>query len=370
MIKRFEPAAQGFSIVKSVSKGLRTDYHRGPKDRFVALAQLQEAKAMADYLAEQLTGGDGLVAAKPEAGNLEAPTAYDQAAALWAYSSLHLALTDADLPLYSRLPDATPVAQKNLGRADALFKAMARVRPDGPRDVAAAIEAYGWYAAATTSPDARTQATARVGELGQRLADAPKTTVDEFGFAVYGLGEAARLTKRPDLSQAAQRLFFTDMERLWDAKAGVYAPQSGSSKYGYTPERTGGVLAAIHSIRWFHRPGVGSSWDPALAEERYRAFFTNVIVRSGFQQAHAIPLAVNPAYLQQEPQSYFTAPSIPLSIEGDKPYGTCPVYAAEAVFESGRWQVTDRTFHTAPAMFLSTVSTWHHGSRPDGFAPV
>jgi hypothetical protein len=367
MVKRFEPAAQAFTIVKAVSKNLRTDYHRTAKDRFIALVQLQEAKAMADFLAGELTGSNGLVAAKAEGGELEAPQAYDQATALWAYSSLALALTDPDLPLYSQLPDAGPDAQKLMSRADALFQAMAELQPESARDLALSIEAFGWYAAATRHPGFRAEALDRVSRLGQRLAELPKQTLDDLAFAVYGLSEAARLSGRAEWSQAAQRLFFEEMERLWDAEAGVYAAEGEAGEYAYTPERVGAVLAAIHSVRLFNRPGAGASWDPALADRRYVTFFGNAVVRSGLQQAHAIALAVNPAYLEEEPRSYFTAPTVPLSIEGDPPFGTCPVYAAQITADSG---VADRTFRTAEAMFLSIISTWHHTAQPDGFVPM
>jgi hypothetical protein len=370
MVKRFEPAAQAFTIVKAVSKGLRTEYHRQGKDRFIALVQLQEAKALAGFLAKSLTGKDGLVAARNEGAALEPPNAWDQAAALWAYSSLSLALTDSDLPLYSRLPTSASEAAGFSTLGDSLFRAMAGIEPGGVRDVAVTIQAYGWFAAATRDAKLRGEALRRTALLGRRLAAMPKNKFDDLAFAVYGLGEAARLSGDQGLARQAQRIFFEQMEKAWDPVVGAYAPEPGSTAYSYSPERVAAVLAAIHTIRLFNRPGVGSPWDPSLADRRYAAFFTNVVVKSGLQQAHAIPLAVNPIYAKAEPRSYFTAAITPLSTEGDGRYGLCPVYAARVVFDDKQWTVTDRTFRPAGAMFLSVVSTSRRGADPDGFIPL
>lgn len=325
---------------------------------------------MAGFLAKALTGKDGLVAAKDERGDLGAPNAWDQAAALWAYSSLSLALIDPDLPLYSRLPTSAAEAAEFSTRGDSLFRAMAKIEPDSVRDVALTIEAYGWFAAATPDAKLRSEALRRTGRLARRLSGMPKDDLDDLAFAVYGLGEAARLSGEQGLSQQAQRIFFEQMERAWDPDVGAYAPEPGAASYSYGPERVAAVLAAIHTIRLFHRPGVGSPWDPSLPDRRYAAFFTNVVVKSGLQQAHAIPLAVNPVYAKAEPRSYFTAATTPLSTEGDGRYGLCPVYAARVVFDDKQWRVTDRTFRPAEAMFLSVVSTSNRGGDPDGFIPL
>jgi hypothetical protein len=368
LVKRFEPAAQAFTIVKVVSEDLRTAYHEYPKDRFIALVELQEAKAMADFMAQELTGANGLVAPKPEGGSLAEPRAYDQAAALWAYSALADALRSPDLPLYSQLPDAAADAERYAGHADALFRSMARLHPAGARDLALTIQAYGRYAVATRNAQSRSEAQARVAALARQLMQAPRPKLDDLAFATYGLGEAAQLSGDPTLSTAARRIFFGEMEPLWDPEAGVYAPEAGARRYVYTPERTAAVLAAIHTIRRSYRPGTGEPGGAERMDRRYREFFENAVVRSGMQQAHAIPLAVHPAYLEREPRSYFTALTVPLSIsiEGHGPYGTCPVYAAEIAFEDGRWIVTDRMFRTADAMLLSILST---GTADGALAP-
>lgn len=370
MDQRFEPAAQAFTIIKATSKGLRTEYHRGGKDRFIALVQLQEAKAMAQFLKQELTREEGLVAAKAEGGDLESPNPYDQAAALWAYSSLSLALSDPDLPLYSELSGSASEAREFALLADALFDSMTALSPQNVKDMAITIEAYGWYAAATGKHQARREALTRAARLGEQLMTAPKAMLDDLAFAVYGLGEAARLSGDPKFSKSVQKLFFEKMEQLWDSKAGVYATNHGVREYSYTPERVAAVIAALNTVRLHHRPGVGGKWDPRLADRRYATFFENAVVRSGLQQAHAIPLAVNPAYLKEERREHFTDSGIPLSIDGDGPYGLCPVYASHVTFDGQKWKVVDRTFRPAGAMLLAVVSTWQKTGAADGFVPV
>ena len=100
-------------------------------------------------MAKKLTGADGLVAVMSEEGNLGTPNPWDQAAALWAYSSLSLSLTDPELPLYSSLPTSAKEATGFAKRGDALFAAMAAIDPVSVRDITLTIEAYGWFAAAT-----------------------------------------------------------------------------------------------------------------------------------------------------------------------------------------------------------------------------
>lgn len=364
-----QPEAQALTIAKITAAGLRTDYHQAGKDRFIALVQLQEARAMAGVLHEELTGEDGLVATVTPEGRRREPEPGQQAAALWAYSSLALALSDPARPLYQQLPDAGADALRARRWAAELFTAADELAPQTPRDLALTIQAAGWFAAAIRDPELQQQALARVQELGEALRQTSRGELDGHAWAVYGLGSASRLTGDPRLADAARRVFVEDVEPRWDADAGVYAPAAGAQRYVYTPQRTAAVIAALNTLRLVAPPGVGSEISAEALDERYVTFFGNAVVRSGLQQAHAIPLAVSPAYLQQRPRSHFTAPQVPLSADGHGDFGLCPVYAAEVAYDDGEWTVVDRTFHTADAMLLATLSTWSHRTDPDGFAP-
>lgn len=57
-----QPEAQALTIARIAAPGLRTDCQESGKDRLVALVQLQEARAMAGVLHEELTGEAGLIA--------------------------------------------------------------------------------------------------------------------------------------------------------------------------------------------------------------------------------------------------------------------------------------------------------------------
>lgn len=370
MDKTLQPEAQAFTIIKATAKGLRTDYHRYGKDRFVALVQLQEAKAMAETLKTRLTDDQGWVATKTTDGRLLKPEAGQQAAALWAYSSLALMLSDSNLPLYQQLPQTAQDTERFRGWANDQFAASQKLQPQTSRDRALTIEAYGWFAAATNDPALRQKAVDGIRKLAGEMSQGNPSKLEDIAWSIYGLGEAGRVTGGSNFIDQARDLFYNKMEPLWDAKAGVYADRAGETKIVYTPGKTAAVMAAINAVRLSLVPGVGSTVNADLAGERYSTFFQNVIVRSGMQQAHAIPLAVNPAYMEQEPAANFTDPSIPLSKDGDGPYGLCPVYAAEVSFVNGQWTVTDRTFRTAEAMLLSNLSTWEQGDDQDGFIPT
>lgn len=368
-----QPEAQAFTIKKIVGKGLRTVYHRGGKDRFIALVQLQEAMAMAETLHDRLTTDDGLVATRPPDGQLQEPTSEQQAAALLAYASLVLTLTDPDLPIYQELPDTDERAEQYRTWADELFSAVQTDQPEAERETALTIEAYGWYAAATSNHDRRREALNRIQALGEQLETTHEPSdadLADVAWAIYGLGEASRVTGSDTFGNRARHLFFEGLEARWQSDAGIYSTQTGNGSHVYTPATAAALAAALNTIRFIETPGVGAQASPQLVDTRYASFVENVLVRSGMQQAHAIPLAVNPAYLDEEPRDHFTAERIPLSAEGHGTHGLCPVYAAEVTYENEEWEVTDRTFQTADGMLLADLSTSLHRQDLDGFIPT
>jgi hypothetical protein len=373
MDETLTPEAQAFTIKKIVGRNLRTRYHQYGKDRFIALVQLQEAMALAKTLRTRLTTTNGLVATRTPDGELAEPTPEQQAAALMAYSGLALSLTDPDRPLFQTLPNAEQFAKRVSRWAEELFTAAQQVEPTTVRELALTLEAYGWFAAATDDDERQSRALSGIRPLAERLrsrhegAEASLTTT---AWAVYGLGEASQVTGSDAFAGRARRLFFEELERYWQADAGVYVEDPDDDRHVYTPRKATAVVAAINTMRFVAPPGVGAVGPPDLAAGRYAAFVRNVLVRSGMQQAHAIPLAVNQAYLDADPRDYFTAESIPLSANGDGEFGLCPVYAAEIVFEGGDWAVTDRRFVTADAMHLADVSPSLGPGTPDGTIPI
>lgn len=367
------PDAQAFTIQKIVSNGLRTEYHRGGKDRFIALVQLREALALGQTLRERLTTPAGLVATRTPDGDLTDPNPEQQAAALGAYSSLALALTDPDLPLYREFPESSQHGDRVRRWADDLFAASQEMQPETVREIALTLGASGWYGAATNDAEQRRTALARLRELGNALyerREADEHSLTDLAWAVYGLAEASQVTESTHFADAARQLFFDRMEDRWQSSTGVYADETGDESHVYTPAKTAAVFAAVNAIRFVATPGAGSIGSPAQADRRYARLVQTVLIDSGMQQAHAIPLAVNPTYLDEEPREHFTADSMPLSADGHGEFGLCPVYAAEVVYENDDWTVADRTFQTADAMHLALFSPSLHREAPAGFVPI
>lgn len=370
MDKTLEPEAQAFTIAKITQRGLRTDYHAHGKDRFVALVQLREAQAMASTLHERLTTEEGLLATQPPDGTLQEPEPGEQIAGIWAYANLALLLSDPNLPLYQQLPDTQQAADRYQGWAADLFEASRELDPTSARNRALAIQAYGRLAAASEQPEVQEEALDALAETASALATADRPDLAARAWTVYGLGQAGAVTGNTTLTQQAQQVFLEEIEPRWDPDAGAYATTPDSQRYTYTPERTAAVVAALQTMRLIATPGVGAQMSAEEIDQRYATFVRTVLVDAGMQQAHAIPLAVHPAYREQNPRKTFTAPSVPLSTDGDGPYGLCPVYAAQVSYQEGDWQVEDRRFQTSEAMLLATLSTWSHRSNPDGFLPL
>ncbi|MFB6235872.1 MAG: hypothetical protein ABEH81_08360 [Halopenitus sp.] len=373
MDETLEPEAQALTIQKVTAKGLRTRYHRRGKDRFIALVQLKEAMALATTLRERLTTSNGLVATRTPAGDLADPQPVQQATALAAYSSLALSLTDPDLLLYQKLPNSREFSARVRTWADELFAAARTVRPESSKALALTIRANGWYAVATKDADRRRDALGELDALAQQIHQRQRSEdlpLTELAWAVYGLAEASHVTNSTKYATAARRIFFERMEARWQPDAGIYTETASGAGQVYTPATAAAVFAAINAVRFVATPGLGTVGNPRQADKRYVQFFRNAVVESGLQQAHAIPLAVHPAYQKEEPKRHFTAESVPLSAEGHGPHGLCPVYAAEVSYEDDEWTVTNRRFRTAAAMHLSLLSPTLSATAPDGFIPI
>lgn len=372
MNRTLTPAAQAYTILKETAKQFHLDYHETPLERWVARAMFEQAKVLGRFLAEKLRNPEGMFVSLDPQGRLGSPTAADQMVVLWAFSSLALLASDPSLPLYHD-PDA---AARFRDLADQAFVASGQVPLAAMHEQALAIEAYGWYAVTTADNRARGKALAAIPRLAEALVRAPKATVAELAFAVYGLMEASRVTGDFAWERAAQKLFSEDLEALWDPKAGVYATAPGTARYRYDPVTVGAILGALNALRWFGTPGLYATVparpeppSPLLAEQRSTAFFETIFLRSGLLTATGV-VVVPRRYLDREPIFHFTAPSIPVPAAAGGKLGRAPVYASEVTYADGRWTVTNGRFTTAPAMFLATMSGWLHRSQADGFIPL
>ncbi len=367
MDRTLNPSAQAFTIIKSVTKNFHRDYHQTRGNQRVAIAMYPEAKEMANLLAEEMMDGRGLFVPLSPEGKRGKPIPFDQVTVLWALSDLALVSTDPEVPPYNDL-DLAQWARK---MADKAFEATKILPPESVIDRAIAIEALGRYGAATDEKRLRSEALRLISRYGEDLGKASRKTITEMGLSVYGLIEAFRVTGNPRFMKEALRIFNTDMESLWDEKAGVYANLKGSKRHVYTPFDVGAVLAALNSILWFTVPSYEDPLNsgPYLAQKRYVIFFENAVVISGMQRASGISL-VEKRYVDREPRIHFSHPALPLPEKAGGRFGISPVYASEVTFEDGKWSATDERFNTKDAMFLANMSVILNRHQVDSFIPV
>jgi hypothetical protein len=361
------PSAQAFTIIKSVTKNFHRDYHETRDNQRVAIAMYPEAKEMAKLLAEEMMDGRGLFVPLSPDGKKGKPIPFDQVTVLWAFSDLALVSTDPEVPPYNDLD----LAQWSRKIADKAFEATKTLPPEAIIDRAIAVEALGRYGAATDDKRLRSEALRLISRYGKDLTKASRKTITEMGLSVYGLIEASRVTGNPRFMKEALQIFNTDMESLWDEKAGVYANFKGSKKHVYTPFDVGAVLAALNSILWFTIPSYDDPLKsgPDLARKRYVTFFENAVVLSGMQRASGISL-VEKRYVDREPQIHFAHPALPVPEKAGGKFGIAPVYASQVTFADGKWSVTDERFVTKDAMFLASMSVILNRHQADCFIPM
>lgn len=367
MDRTLEPAAQAFTIIKSVTKNFHRDYHETIQNQRVAIAMYPEAIEMAELLAEKMVDGDGLFVTVSPDGKKGKPNPLDQVAVLWAFSDLALVAGDPEIPPYVD----SELLKWSTKMADEAFRATKTMTPRSIIDKALAIEAYGRYAAATGNPELRLEAIKLIKKFANQLLRSSSKSITEMGLSVYGLGEAYRVLGDYKYLEEALKIFNRDMEQLWNETAGVYAPFKGAERYVYTPFDAGAVLAAFNTVLWFAIPSYESPHDsgPFLADKRYTRFFESLIVISGMQQSSGISL-VEEIYPEREPELHFAHPALPNPEKAGGSFGKAPVYAGEVTYENGKWRVTDDRFRTMEAMFLANMSVILNRHQADCFIPI
>ncbi|MBI3963241.1 MAG: hypothetical protein HY335_10840, partial [Deinococcus sp.] len=341
--------ANAFTGIKEVewAKRFSIDDYALPGDSFTGFVLIEQAKAEANLLVEQLLGHDGLFAGRDRDGNRLAPTALDQVAGLWLLTDLAGILADSR---YARYGD--PVAAERFRTlADRAFAASRTLPPTSTVDSALAVEAYGQYAAVTADAERRQEALGAIEPLGDVLAAAQPAETAELGAALYGLVEASRVTGRASLLDAAST-HFLELEARWDSTARVYATTVGAASYTYTPLEVGLVLAGLNALRIFGPPSVAE-----LAQSRLADFFENSILVSGMQLASSLGVQ---------------HPALVAPAQAGGPYGRAPVLASQVTYDLSTctWTVTDARFTTFWDMFLSNQAFWLSRRVVDGFIPV
>ncbi len=372
MDKTLIPAAQAFVILKNTAKSSNLDYHELPFERFAALVRVTQARGLAELLAGELVDDKGFFVSKFPDGRKGEPQVLDQIAALWAFSRLALTAADPTLPLYRQILGDPDRYRVWAGKA---FEAVRRLPPRTSMDLALAIQAAGWFAAAVEDGGAREAALKASADAGHQLLESRRKTAAELAFSIYGLVEAGRITGKPAYGREGWRRFGKDLEALWDERAGVYATEAGAAKYLYDPYAVGAMLAALNALRFFGTPDtyfdvrearpVGA---PHLVEARYARFFDTIFIRSGLLPATGVDIVPAP-YKERDPLVHFTNPTLSLPPAAGGKFGRAPVFVTEVTYENGSWRVTNPRFTTAPGMFLANMLVWVRRAEADIFIP-
>jgi hypothetical protein len=357
--RTLDPGAQAWSLLKITSPEFHLQYHDLPANKLAALMMIPQAEAQAETLQEELLTPEGVFAPKALSGAFGQAEPRDQAAVLWAVSSL-IAAANSDSDDYWHTAYRDSVDPENyLPLARQAFAAIQKLPPKAPAERALAIEALGRYALIAPEQE-RDEALRLARSWAEMLAREPGTTLRDTALSVYGLIEASRLFNEPSFADRAAEIFRERLLPLWDEEAGVFRNQAGAERTVYTPFTAGAVVAGLNALRWYGPEGVGDE-----AARLYPIFFENAIVRSGLLRASPLPL-VQQEYLDEAPAAGFAHPVL----AAPKEIGVAPVFAGEVAYENGRWTATDPMFRTEDALFLSNMLAIPSDDRADPFLPA
>ena len=202
--RTLEPAAQAWTLLKITSPEFHLQYHVLPENKLAGLMMVPQARIQARLLEERLRNADGLFAARSPDGRFRDPEPRDQAAVLWAVSSLILAGTSSRDDYWHRAYGDLVDADDYRPLADFALVAVEKLPPRTAADRAIAIEALGRYALATSDQSRRDKALRLARQHAVALRADAGGTLQDLALAVYGLTEAARLFEEKAHAEAAR----------------------------------------------------------------------------------------------------------------------------------------------------------------------
>lgn len=355
--RTLDPGAQAWTLLKITSPQFHQQFHDLPENKIAALMMLPQARTQASVLNDRLRNADGLFAPLPPEGKFLSPSPRDQAAVLWAASSLILAGTSPSNDYWHAAYGALTRPDTYRPLADNAFVAVNKLAPRSAGDSAIAIAALGNYGLAVRGGGKRKQAVAKVGALAKAIMQDKSDALEDIALGIYGLVEAGRILGDTSYADAAAERFRSVLMPLWNDAAGIFLPAGG--KAVYTPVTAGAVVAALNAMRWFGPEGLANK-----AAALYPRFFENAIVRSGLLRASPLAL-VSKKYRDQQPAANFAFPTLPDPAKA----GVAAVFAARVIFENGAWRLADSTFRTSEAMFLANMLALKSEGRADTFLP-
>ncbi|MFV2091890.1 MAG: hypothetical protein ACC634_02285 [Hyphomicrobiales bacterium] len=355
--RTLDPGAQAWTLLKITSPQFHQQFHDLPENKIAALMMLPQARTQASVLNDRLRNADGVFAPLSPEGKFLSPSRRDQAAVLWAASSLILAGTSPSKDYWHAAYGALTKADTYRPLADNAFAAINKLAPRSAGDRAIAIAALGNYGLAVRDASKRKQAVAKVSALAKAIMQDNSDTLEDIALGIYGLVEAGRILGDASYADAAAERFRSVLMPLWNETAGIFLPAGG--KAVYTPTTVGAVVAALNAMRWF-----GPEAMAQQAGVLYPRFFENAIVRSGLLRASPLAL-VSKKYRDQQPAENFASPLLPAPAQA----GVAAVFAGQVVYENGAWTLADPTFRTSEAMFLANMLALKSDGRADPFLP-
>jgi hypothetical protein len=223
------------------------------------------------------------------------------------------------------------------------------VEAGSTRDLGEMLGAVGWYGTHAGSEETAGMAADYAGSLADRVAEAmdgngriadgaPNQAATQ-GVVAQGLVWASQL-EGVDRTGAAEDALGYLLDSLWDANAGTFATAEGAATYAITARDAGDITGGLNAA------------DAELGmdvREEFARFFDATFNRGRLQRAERPPS-----------RSETAEHTLPLPPEAGGEFGQAAVYNAEVTYDVGaeEWSVTDSTFDTEAALYLSNQDVW------------
>ena len=221
---------------------------------------------------------------------------------------------------------------------------------ESTRSVGLLLGAVGYYAPQAGNEEARSAAAEYANELaatveenlaGNGMVEAGATNqAATQGIVAQGLLWASE-TDGVDHSSTAEDVIGYMTDTLWDPDAGTFMPSEGADTYTVTARDVGDITGGLNAA--------GHVLGMSEAEEIYAAHFNNTVRRGMLQRAER-PATRNEGFENKLP--------LPQNAGGE--FGQAAVFNTEIEYdtEADEWTVTDDTFTTAQALYLSNQDIW------------
>jgi plastocyanin len=220
---------------------------------------------------------------------------------------------------------------------------------ENTRDVGLTLGALGWYGTHAGS----TEATSAAAEYANTLADHVESNLEDNGRVAngasnqaatqgvvgQGLAWASQVDGVDRTDSAGDALGYL-VDELWDDDAGTFASGTDASTYAITARDAGDITGGLNAA------------DAELGMDvnsEFARFFDQMFNRGRLQRAERPP--------SRDENAEHTLP-LPPAAGGE--YGQAAVYNAEVEYDPGadEWSVTDPTFDTEAALYLSNQDIW------------